>query len=309
MALLFKSTYDDSPSWRDYLREHIPELEVRTWQDVGQTSEIEFALAWKPEPGYLRQFPNLRVIFSLGAGVDHIFADPWLPADVPIVRIVDEDLSAQLSEYAIHLILHFHRKMSYYFSCQTHRQWGEPGRTVTSQATVAILGLGHVGSDLARKLRDLGFRVNGWSRTPKALRDIECYHGEGGLEPALHGANFLVCALPLTRATKEIINANTLASLSPGAYLINIGRGDHIIDRDLVTALAQGRLAGAMLEVFRQEPLPPDHEFWGDPRIRITPHIAGDPNAKTAARQLAENILRTRRGESLKNVVDSIVGY
>jgi glyoxylate/hydroxypyruvate reductase len=309
MALLFKSTYDDSPAWRQYLQEHIPNLEVRTWHDAGEPSEIEFALVWKPEPGYLRRFSNLRVIFSLGAGVDHIFADPLLPVNVPVVRIVDDDLSAQLSEYAIHGILHFHRKMPYYFCCQTRMQWGEPGRTNASQTTVAILGLGHVGSDLARKIRCLGFRVRGWSRTPKSLNGVECYDGEEGLEQALRDANFLVCALPLTKATKEIINAKTLGNLAPGAYVINIGRGDHVVDEDLLAALEQGRLAGAMLDVFRHEPLTRDHDFWRHPHIKITPHIAGDPNARTAARQVAENILRARRDEPLQNVVSFALGY
>jgi glyoxylate/hydroxypyruvate reductase A len=309
MALLFKSTYDDSPAWRQYLREHIPDLEVRSWHDVGDPAAIEFALVWKPGEGYLGQYPNLRVIFSLGAGVDHIFADSLLPEGVPVVRIVDADLSAQLSEYAIHGVLHFHRRMPYYFECNARKEWGEPGRTDASQAIVAVLGLGNVGSDLAPKLRRLGFKVRGWSRTPKALTDIECYHGERELEAALRGANFLVCALPLTESTKEIINARTLAGLSQGAYVINIGRGDHVVDRDLLEALDQGRLAGAMLDVFRQEPLPPDHEFWTDRRIKITPHIAGDPSARTAARQVAENILRAQRGEPLQNVVNSMAGY
>jgi glyoxylate/hydroxypyruvate reductase A len=309
MALLFKSTYDDSHAWRQYLHEYIPDLDVRSWHNAGDPVDIEFALVWKPEPGYLRQYPRLRVIFSLGAGVDHIFVDPLLPAGVPVVRIVDDDLSAQLSAYAIHGILHFHRRMPYYFECQSSGQWGDPGRADPSQATIAILGLGHVGGDLARKLRILGFRVRGWSRTPKALADIECHHGEKGLSSALGGANFLVCALPLTKATKEIINTKTLASLAQGAYVINIGRGEHIADDDLITALDQGHLAGAMLDVFRQEPLPPDHKFWTNRLIKITPHIAGDPNARTAARQVAENILRARRGEPLKNVVDPLTGY
>jgi glyoxylate/hydroxypyruvate reductase A len=197
--------------------------------------------------------------------------------------------------------------MPYYLSCQAAREWGKPGRTDTSHAIVAILGLGHVGSHLARKLQILG--VRGWSRTPKSFDGIECYHGEAGFEQALRGANFLVCALPLTKATNAIIDTKTVAGLARGAYVINIGRGEHIVDDDLVEALKQGGLGGAMLDVFRQEPLPADHDFWRDPRIKITPHIAGDPNARTAARQVAENILRARRGEPLRNVVDPVAGY
>jgi glyoxylate/hydroxypyruvate reductase A len=309
VALLFKSSYDDSPAWAQYLSEHISDLEVRSWHNVGNPEEIEFALVWKPESGYLRQYRNLRVIFSLGAGVDHIFADPLLPKNIPIVRIVDDDLAAQLSEYVIHGVLHFHRRMPYYFSCQSRGEWGDPGRADTSLATVAVMGIGHVGSNLARKLDSLGFNVRGWSRTPKSLDGIECFHGDAEFEPFLRNANFLVCVLPLTRATREIVNANTLGKLSEGAYLINIGRGDQIVDGDLIAALNKGQIAGAMLDVFRQEPLPSDHAYWTHPRVIITPHIAGDPNARTAAKQVAENILRARRNEPLKNVVDPIAEY
>ena len=196
MSPVFKSTYDDTPAWRQYLGPIFPDLEIRLWPDVGRLEDVEFALVWKPEPGDLRRYPNLKVIFSLGAVVDHILVDRHLPPNVPIVRIVDPDLAAQMSEYAIYGVLHFHRRMGYYADCQRREQWGEPGRADTANAAVGVMGIGQIGGDTARKLKALGFPVNGWSRTPKRLDGIQCFHGEAGLKPFLEASRFLVASCP-----------------------------------------------------------------------------------------------------------------
>ncbi|MGH6953325.1 MAG: 2-hydroxyacid dehydrogenase [Alphaproteobacteria bacterium] len=308
-ALLFKSTYDDSSHWGRVLGTHVPGLEVRVWPEVGRVEDIAYALVWKPEHGDLKRYPNLKVILSLGAGVDHVFEDPELPRGVPVARIVDLDLAAQLSEYVLYGVLHFHRKMPAYLENQRRREWGKPGRAVARQCRVGVMGLGVIGGDAARKLAALDFDVRGWSRTEKRIEGIKCFHGSDQLAPFLRETDILVCVLPLTRATNGIINAKTLALLPRGAHLINIARGAHIVDDDLLAALDSGQIAGALLDVFRAEPVPREHRFWTHPKVIITPHIAGDPNPDTAAEQVADNILRARAGRPLANVVNAAAEY
>lgn len=309
MALVFKSVFDDPVAWTKRLQEHVPGLEVRVWPDVGRVEDVEYVLAWKPEPGDLKRYPKLKVILSLAAGVDHIFADPHLPKGVPVCRIVDPDLTAQMSEYAIYGVLHYHRRMAGYAEAQKERKWSKLGRGDTAKTSVGVMGIGQIGADTAQKLAALGFQVHGWSRTPKTLPGITCYHGEAGLKPFMAACQYLVCVLPLTDATKGILNKKTLAMLPKGAYVINMARGLHVVDADLIAALDSGHLAGAMLDVFFPEPLPAEHPYWTHPKVIVTPHIAGDPNPDTAAQQVGENIKRARAGKALINEVDPDAAY
>lgn len=308
MTLLFKSTFDDPKDWHERLREHIPDLELRVWPDVGDVEEIDYALAWKPEHGDLARYPNLKVILSLAAGVDHIFEDPDLP-DVPVCRIVDRDLIAQLSEYILYFILRYHRRMPLYEATAREHRWAKHGRCEAPLRTVGVLGIGEIGGDAAAKIAALGFPVLGWSRRPKDIAGVESLCGEDGLERVIAESAILVCALPLTPRTEGLLDAQTLSRMPQGSSLINVGRGRHVVDADLIAALDSGHLAGAALDVFRDEPLPSDHPYWAHPKVEVTPHIAGDPNPRTAAAQVAENILRARDGRPLMNVVDPKMGY
>ena len=225
------------------------------------------------------------------------------------MRLVDPDLIAQMGEYVCAAALWFHRRFDDYARQQGENLWRPLPPPLTSKRRVGILGLGEIGQDVAAKLVALGFPVHGWSRRPKHLPQVTGYHGDGQLEAFLSQSNILVCLLPLTPATRGILNRDTFARLPAGAYLINVARGGHLVEDDLLEALAGGQIAGAALDVFNQEPLPPEHPFWQHPQIKITPHVAGLTRAETAAPQIAENLARLARGEPLLRRVDAGRGY
>ncbi len=308
MALLLCADHADPAEWIAALKSEMPELDVRVWPEAGDPEDIDFALVWEPEPGLLRRFPNLRAICSMGAGVDHVLRDPDLP-DVPLVRLVDRRLTAAMSEYVILHVLRFTRRMPEILANQRRRKWRYLPPPDTEGTPVGIMGLGELGADAGRKLAMLGFPVLGWSRTEKRLPGIESMHGAEALFPFLGRCRILVCLLPLTPATHGLIDARALAALPEGAFLINAGRGAHVVDEDLLAALDSGRLAGAVLDVFVEEPLPPDHPYWTHPKVTVTPHNASDTIAASAAPQIVDNVRRARAGRPLLNVVDRRRGY
>jgi glyoxylate/hydroxypyruvate reductase A len=309
MELLFISPADDPVAWKQALTALVPDLNIRVWPDTGDVEGIDVALVWKPPPGELKRFPNLKLIASLGMGVDHILRDPELPADVPIARLLDDNIITQMSEYVCLAVLRYHRALQTYERFQQERRWQPLPAADTSRRQIGILGLGAIGRHTASSLLALGFPVLGWSRTTKALKSVECFYGSQGLAALLQRSNMLVCLLPLTAATKGIINAETLALLPAGAYLINCARGEHVVENALLAALDKSHIAGATLDVFQQEPLPPDHPFWTHPKVLVTPHIAGLTSPSTAAPQVAENIRRIQAGQPILNQVDRNKGY
>jgi glyoxylate/hydroxypyruvate reductase A len=309
MAILFRSSVDSARRWSAALGEIFPGLDMRFWPDIGNPADIEYALVWKPPPGMLASLPNLKLILSLGAGVDHIFGDPQLPAHVPVVRLVDPHLVAAMSEYIVLHVMKLHRRDLEYTAQQRRREWKELDQVNADDRRVSILGLGMIGGDAARKLQALGFQVAGWSRRPKDVPGIESFHGDDGLEKMLARTDILVCVLPLTPDTDGILSARLFAMLPKGASIVNAGRGAHLVEADLIPALDSGQLSTAVLDVFRAEPLPADHPFWGHERIVVTPHIGGATNPRTASRVVAENIRRLNAGEPLLNVVDPIRKY
>ena len=309
MALLFKSDSDRIEWWRRELGERLPDVEVRRWPEVGERAEIEYALVWKMPPGELARFPKLRFIFSLGAGVDHLFSDPDLPKTVPICRVVDKFLTERMTEYVVLHVLRYHRRQPELDELQRRAVWDELYSPTASERTVGIMGLGELGKDAARALSSLGFKVAGWSRSPKTLPGVESFHGEEGLAPFLARSEFLVCLLPLTPATEGILDRALFAGLPKGAVLINAARGGHLVEEDLIPALESGQLAYAALDVYRQEPLPSEHPFWRHPRITVSPHIASLTDPRTISALVAENVRRSRAGEPLLYTVDAALGY
>lgn len=309
MTLLFMSEWDSAGEWTRDLQAFIPDLEVRAWPDVGNAADIDVALAWKPPAGALATLPNLKLVQSLGMGVDHIFADEQLPEGVPVARLVDPFMAMQMSEYAMLWVLYQHRMTELYTFQQVDKQWKQHRPRPTDITTVGIMGLGVLGEDAARKFAMMGFNTTGWSRSEKSIAGVTCFHGETGLTPFLNGADYLVCLLPLTPETEAIINRETLAELPEGAYVINLARGGHLVEDDLLAAIDSEHIAGAALDVFQDEPPAPEHRFWHHPKIRMTPHIAGLTNARTCAEQVAENIKRIRAGEPALNLVDPAKGY
>lgn len=309
MALLFLSDSDDPVVWRAALTRRLPGLDMRVWPEIGNAAEIEAALVWNHPPGALARCPNLRAVLSLGAGVNHILDDPALPAHVPVARIVDPSLAAGMAEYASLAVLRYHRNFDVYERLQRERHWKRLPIPVAARRRVGVLGLGEIGMACARAILALGFPVAGWSRTPKSLDGIASHAGPDGLARFLAATDILVCVLPLTAETRGLINRTTLAALPRGAFVINIARGAHVVEADLIAALDSGHIAGATLDVFADEPLPRDHPFWTHPQVTVTPHIAALTNPATAAEGVADNLRRLAEGRPLLHLVDRARGY
>ena len=309
MALLFRSSVDSEARWKPQLARLMPELEVRIWPEIGDPAEIDYALVWRPEPGLLASLPNLKLILSLGAGVDHILTDPHLPRGVPIVRLVDPYMTAAMSEYVILQVLRLHRQDLDYRAQQERGIWLELDQKNAAERAVGILGFGELGQDAAWKLKGLGFDVALWGRRQRSVEGLHGYVGSTGLPALLGRSEILVCLLPLTPETEGILNASTFAMLPKRAALINAARGGHLVEEDLLAALASGRLSAAVLDVFRDEPLPAGHPFRRHPRIVVTPHVAAATHPPTAAPIILDNIRRFEAGRPLLNQVDPAQGY
>jgi glyoxylate/hydroxypyruvate reductase A len=307
--LLFYSDTDAPEPWRDAFARELPEVEFRIWPDVGEPALVSYALVWRPQAGLLRSLPNLRAILSLAAGVDHVLLDPQLPENVPIVRMVDAGLAAQMSEYALYGVLHFHRSMQQYAEQQRRAHWRQVPAVPAPQRAVGVMGLGVLGGDFVRKLVPLGFKVLGWSRTPKSLPGVTTFHGREGLNELLGQTEILANFLPLTADTAGILSASSFGLLPRGACIINVARGAHLNEHDLLAALDQGQLGGAMLDVFQREPLPPEHPFWHHPSVVLTPHVAAQAIAQLMVAQVFDNIRRIERGEQPLGLVDRRRGY
>ncbi len=309
MALLFKSDIDRGDSWRRALLDLEPGLDLREWPEIGDPGDIEYALVWKPPPGELKSYPNLKAIFSIGAGVDHLASDPELPKQVPIVRMVEPGLTAGMTEFVLMSVLYHHRFMLDYAAQAREHIWREIDQVPSWERRVGIMGLGVLGSDVAAKLVDLGFQVAGWSRSPKELPGVASFHGADGFAPFLERSDILVCLLPLTPETTDILDARAFAALPRGASLISVGRGRQVVEADLLAALESGHLDGATLDVFREEPLPADSPFWDHPRVVVIPHVASMTIARGACEFVIDNIRRFEAGQPLQHVVDLDKGY
>ena len=309
MALIFYSESDRYDAWRDALHAAVPDLEFRPWEEPGDPADIEFALVWLPPQGALRQFPNLKAILNLGAGVDALLKDPTLPEGVPVVRMVDDDLATCMAEYVLLHVLRYHREQPALDAQQRAHDWRMIASPAAMHRRVGILGLGAMGGEAARLLVGAGFDVAGWSRRPKDLPSVQSFHGEDGRAAFLARSEILVCLLPLTPETEGILDRDLFQALPAGAYLINAGRGGHQVESDILAALDSGQLAGATLDVFREEPLPAASPFWDHPKVTVTPHNASITNPQSAVRHVCESIRRVRAGEPLRNVVDPDLGY
>jgi glyoxylate/hydroxypyruvate reductase len=288
--------------------------DLRLWpHEIGDPADIAYACAWRAPHGVFAGLPNLQAIFNLGAGVDHLLADPTLP-DVPIARAVHPDLSMRMTEYVVlHTLMH-HRRQHVYDAQQRARVWQGHDQPAASEVTVGIMGLGAIGAEAAEVLRRIGFRVAGWSRTEKQLPGIETFHGLPGLEAFLARTEILICLLPHTPATEGILNGGLFRKLNRdgalgGAYLINAGRGMLQVDADILAALEEGSLAGATLDVFPTEPLPPESPLWTHPAVTLTPHNAGDLAPAELVNGVFAQIERLERGLPLRHRVDRRRGY
>ena len=300
---------------RDYDMSHLippiqraaPELKVSLYS-AAHAHDAEVAVCWNPPAGAIATLPHLKLVHSIAAGVDNILSDPSLPR-VPVCRVVDPHHARRMSEFVTWGVLHFHRQFDRVLANQRKEIWLRPQQSDPSRCTVGIMGLGEIGSPVASDLHRLGFAVRGWARSPKNLPGIDTFAGEHALAPFLQGTDILVCLLPLTKATRGILHARTLGQLRPGAKLIHVGRGEHLVPQDLHAALADGRLGGAIVDVFPNEPLPQGDPFWSAPNLIVTPHMASVASPETIGLQVAQNVRRLVRGEPLDNLVDMARGY
>lgn len=295
--------------WRDILQSLLPEVEVRLWDDPGDKAAVEYAVVWQPPPGGLKTFPNLKVIVSMGAGIDHVLRDPELPRHLPIIRTVGPDLTQRMREYVLLHVLRFHRRLPDVEASSRRREWNQIITPTAPNRRIGMLGLGNMGADCARHLAHIGFAVHGWSRRPKTLDGVTCHHGPAGLTELLRQVEILVCLLPLTPHTEGILNKETFAQLPPGACLVNAGRGQHLVEEDLIPALDSGQLGGATLDVLHVEPAADDHPFWRHPKILLTPHIASLIDPEAGARIIAANLKRFMAGQPVPDMVDPAQGY
>ncbi len=314
MSILLAVTGWDVAAWRARLERFLPSHDVAALGEPFDPARIRYALSWRHPPGALSSLPNLAVIFSLGAGVDHLFADPALP-EKPIVRAVDKDLSDRMSEWVVmHALIHL-RQLRRYERQQRERIWADDAdQPKAGDVEVGVLGLGALGLDAAMKLKALGFRVAGWSARPKSAPGVESFHGADGLDALLARTDMLVVLLPLTEATRGMLDGSLFARLKRdgplgGPVLINAGRGGLQVEADILAALEAGVLKGVSLDVFEREPLPEDSPLWGHPAVYVSPHNAAISAPDAIVAGIARQIEAFERGEPLSGIVDRKRGY
>ncbi len=316
LAVLINSTQQNwlPERWKARFEAVCGDRRVVLLPDAGlDPAEVHYAAVWKPVPGDLKAFPNLRAIFNLGAGVDALMADNSLP-DVPLVRVAVPDLTNRMTEYVVLHVLMHHRQELYLRQSQREKLWAPTYQWPASAVTVGIMGLGTLGADAADVLRRLGFRVTGWSRSPRAIEGVECFHGAAQIDAFLRATDILVALLPLTPDTHGILNRDVFTKLNRNSplgapVLINAGRGGLQNEADILACLDDGTLGAASLDVFVQEPQPKDSRFWTHPKVLLTPHNAADTDADAISAYVAEQIARFEAGGALENVVDRGRGY
>lgn len=287
--------------------EHAPDLDV-VLPDSPAAAQAEVAACWHPPAGSLSKLPRLRLIHSVAAGVDHLAADASAP-QVPVCRVVDPDHRLGMTEYIRWTVLHYHRDFYRVIAQQRHKEWLRHPQRLARDFRVGVMGLGSLGAAIATDLAGAGYDVRGWSRSPHELDGVACHHGEQQFSSFLNGLDLLVNLLPLTDATRGILCAATFSQLARGAAIVNGGRGQHLVIDDLERALSEGKIRGAVLDVFEFEPLPAEHPLWSMPGVVVTPHMASAASHACIARQVAENARRLVNGETLINLVDPSLGY
>ncbi|MGI9490354.1 MAG: 2-hydroxyacid dehydrogenase [Geminicoccaceae bacterium] len=309
MALIIRVGPAREKWWQEHMQSLLPEIECRGWEDPGDPADIDIAVVWKPPAGGLKRFPNLQAIVSIGAGIDHVLADPELPKHVPIIRTTGEDLKIRMREYVTLHVLRLHRRLPEIEAAQEKREWLQLVNPPAYERRVGLMGLGDLGADCARALAALGFDVAGWSRRPKSIDGVANFAGQEGLAGFLERTEILVCLLPLTSATEGILNADLFNQLPRGASIINAARGGHLVEDDLIAALDSGQISAATLDVFHTEPLPADHPFWCHRMVLVTPHVASLIDPIAGGKAIAANVRKFLAGQPVPDLVDLEQGY
>ncbi|WHZ13121.1 MAG: D-3-phosphoglycerate dehydrogenase [Burkholderiaceae bacterium] len=306
MNLLFCCADTHAEPWLELLRAALPQARVSVWQPGAPAAD--YAVVWFPPQRFMAEQPGLRAIFNIGAGVDALMKLD-LPAAARVVRLDDAGMSVQMAEYVCHAVIRHYRELDAYAAAVAQGEWAFRRPLPRADFPVGIMGLGVLGQRVARSLAGFEFPLTGWSRTSHEIPGMRCFAGEAQLHAFLAATRVLVCLLPLTPETEGILCRDTLSLLRPGGYLINVARGGHLVEEDLIPLIAGGQLAGATLDVFRTEPLPAEHPFWRHPAITITPHMSARTLRAETVAQIASKIEALERGEAIAGVVDRQVGY
>ena len=306
MRIVFHDLTVEPQPWLAQLLLAFPGADIALWQPGA--APADYALVWAPPQQLLAEQTALKALFNIAAGVDALM-QMRLPPGVPIFRLDDAGMAVQMAEYVCHAVIRHFRDFDAYAAAQRDACWAQREPRRREDFSVGLLGLGVLGSRVAQALSAFGFPLLGWSRSPKAQDGVQCHHGAAGLNDFLAGSQVLVNLLPLTPETEKLLNRDTLGRLRPGGYLVNVARGAHLVEADLLALLESGQLAGATLDVFRTEPLPPEHPFWHHPRITVTPHVSARTLREESIAQIARKIRALQRGEPIAGVVDPVRGY
>lgn len=315
MKIAFYFRGEESPVWIQALRQALPQAQIDDWsvmdavpEAVRQAGDADYALAWSPPQAFIDSQRRIKALFNIGAGVDALLK-LRLPEHVPVIRLDDAGMGAQMADYVCHYLLRHVREFDHYEAAQSASQWKQREARARADFPVGVMGIGVLGARVAQAVRPFGFPVLGWSRSPRNVAGLRCFHGADQLKEFLNATRVLICLLPLTAQTQGILNFEVLSSLRPGAYLINVARGALLVEEDLIRAIDQGHLAGATLDVFRTEPLPASHPFWKHPAIRVTPHVSAQTLPSESIAQIVGKIMALERGETVAGLVDLGRGY
>lgn len=308
MSFVYKADPERGEEWRALFRQLAPDMPFYIWPETGPAHEVRYLAVWEPPDRLMERFPQLELLFSVGAGVDQL-EGAGIPEHVPVVRMTEPGIAQDMAEYVTLAVLALHRDWPLYLARQRQQVWQEQRNVPASRRRIGVLGLGMLGRQALRQLQLFGFPLAGWSRSGGEIEGVEVFAGEAQLAAFLARTDILVCLLPLTDQTRGLLNRQLFAHLPEGAALVNVGRGAHLVNDDLLAALNEGQLRAAVLDVCDPEPLPKDHPFWHDPRILITPHVASMTRPETAVTTLLEVIAQHRAGLPLTGLVDRHKGY
>ena len=295
--------------WEREFAAVMPDVQTVTWKEGELLAPCDYAVLWNPAPALLAQLGEVKAIFLMGAGVDAVLKFGEALPDVPLVRLGDAGMGVQMAEYVAHAVLRYFRRFDEYEQQARHGAWNPLPQHAKDSFTIGVMGLGKLGMPVVEAMRHFGFPVRGWSRSPKDLPGVPTFAGMEALGDFLHGTKVLVCMLPLTQDTGNLLDRHNLGRLAPGAYLINVSRGAIVNEPDLMALIRSGQIAGATLDVFRHEPLPAPHPFWNEPRITLTPHISALTMRLEAVRQIAAKVQALENGETVADLVDRELGY
>ena len=295
-------------AWGEVFARDVPDVTFRCWPDIGPVDQARYLIAWTLTPEIIAALPHLEVLFSIGAGVDQLDLS-LLPPHVRVIRMIETGITTTMAEYVTMAVLALHRDLPALVADQRSGAWGHPPVRMAHERRVGIMGLGELGQAALRMLAPIGFRLSGWSRSPRTIAGVDCFHGDAGMAPFLASADILVCLLPLTPDTRGILCRETFAKMPKAAALVNVARGGHLVQDDLLSALDEGQLSAAFLDVCTPEPLPQTHPLRAHPAIFLTPHIAGVTRTDTAIHALIANLRAVLAGQSVAGDIDRTRGY